>query len=120
MSNNRRLDRELGIQAAVARVALLVMAATMLAGCQSALRVEQMPRMRWLVMSPQQTDVSSTSTREVRGWWFGARTIRRNPRGGQMLADAISRDLAVYPFINQFSPIDLRYYFADKRQMLLK
>jgi hypothetical protein len=119
MINHRRIESH-QFQVALARVALLIMAATTLAGCHTPLRVERMPRMRWLVMPPQQIDAASTNTREIRGWWFSARTIRRNPRGGQLLADAISQNLANYSFINQFSPIDLRYYFADKRQMLVK
>lgn len=107
-----------GLMAAMARVGALLIAMTMLAGCQHGLRVERMPRMRWLVMPLSQTDSATTATGEVRGWWLGARTIRRNPSGGQLLADAISAGLADYPFINQFSPIDLRYYFADKRTKL--
>ncbi len=109
-NQNRRM-------AAMARVGALLVAMTVLAGCQHGLRAEHMPRMRWLVMPFSQTD-PTTGTNELRGWWLGARTIRRNPSGGQLLADAISARLADYPFINQFSPIDLRYYFADKRKKL--
>lgn len=106
------------ILAATARVGVLLVAMAMLVGCRHGLRPESMPRMRWLVMPLNQADPATTMTRDVHGWWMGARTIRYNPGGGQLLADAISTRLAAYPFINQFSPIDLRYYFADKRKRL--
>lgn len=112
MSNKYRMP---GV---VARAGALLVAMTMLAGCQHGLRVENMPRMRWLVMPLSQTDSATTVTNELRGWWLGARTIRRNSSGGQLLANDISARLVAYPAINQFSPIDLSYYFADKRKKL--
>jgi hypothetical protein len=76
--------------------------------------------MRWLVMPMEQPVAMDEAPRAIRGWWLGARTIRQNPRAGGLLADAISREMAGFEFVNLYSSIDLKYYFADKRDMLKK
>lgn len=54
----------------------------------------------------------------VQGWWLGARNIRQNPRAGKMFAERLNSALAVYPWVNLFSQVDLKYYFSRKTQRL--
>lgn len=115
MNNKHGIDTRFSIRPA--HMALLLMVLVAASGCRGALPVERMPRMRWLVTSIVS---ETTPTRDIHGWWFGARTIRMNPRAGASLSETISQALASHTFINQYSPIDLRYYFADKREMLGK
>ncbi|HOE96810.1 MAG TPA: hypothetical protein PLS90_09560 [Candidatus Sumerlaeota bacterium] len=89
-----------------------------LGGCQARFPAERIPKMKWLILPFEQPPSMSTTPRAIRGWWFGARTVRQNPRAGQMIADSLNRAMAEYDFINLYSAIDLRYYFADKRQIL--
>ncbi len=103
------------------RVALAAMLVAPLfaAGCRSAFPGHQVPRMRWLVLPLEQPPAMADTPIAIRGWWLGARTIRQNPRAGAELADVISRAFdKELPFVNQFSQVDLRYYFADKRERL--
>ncbi len=106
--------------AVLARLGLLLMTVAVLAGCQRGFQPERVPRMRWLVMPIEPPAELAPPAREVRGWWFGARTIRQNPRAASALAETVSRRLTRLEYIHQFSPIDLRYYFADKRDRLTR
>lgn len=87
-------------------------------GCQTRLPNEQIPKMKWLVAPFKQPPSMSETPRAIQGWWFGAKTIRENPRGGIMLAEITTRRLAELDYLNLISVIDLRYYFANKRQLL--
>ena len=89
-------------------------------GCQGRFPSERIPKMVWLVMPLEQPPAMGEATRAIRGWWFGARTIRQNPRAGEMLAEDLNRDLARLEFVNLYSQIDMRYYFAEKRRLLKK
>ena len=99
---------------------ILLAAAVALAGCQRGpvLPAERVPKMRWLVMPLEQPEAMEVTPRDIRGWWFGARTIRQNPRSGALVAETISRELARLDYVSQFSQLDLRNYFADKRELL--
>lgn len=92
--------------------------APVLGACQSRAPAGPMPRMKWLVMPFAQPPSMSAQTRAVQGWWLGARTIRQNPRAGHRLAEQVARQMAKLEAVNLFSRIDLKYYFADKRQAL--
>ncbi len=74
--------------------------------------------MKWLVLPFDQPLSMRDTPRAIRGWWFGARTVRQNPRAGVLLAETITRAMAQLDFVNLFSSIDLKYYFADKRDLL--
>lgn len=54
----------------------------------------------------------------VNGWWLAAKSIRQNERAGDMLADNLSRQMANLDYLNLFSTIDLKYYFANKARRL--
>lgn len=56
--------------------------------------------------------------KEVRGWWLGARTIHQNPHAGTAMAERLNARLASLPFVELYPRLDLRYYFARKRQNL--
>jgi len=92
--------------------------AVMLAGCQTRFPSEQVPKMKWLIVPFSQPPVMGGNPPPVRGWWFGARTIRENPRAGIMLSETLNRRMAALKFLNLYTAIDLKYYFADKRKLL--
>ena len=88
------------------------------AGCARPFPSDQVPRMKILIMDFDLAPGLRETTRAVRGWWLGARTIYQNPRAGTMFAERLTSNLAIYPFVNLFSRLDLKYYFARKRQSL--
>jgi PBP1b-binding outer membrane lipoprotein LpoB len=92
--------------------------AVALAGCQTRFPSEQVPKMKWLIVPFNQPAVLGETPPPVRGWWFGARTIRENPRAGIMLSETLNRRMAALKFLNLYTSIDLKYYFADKRKLL--
>jgi hypothetical protein len=89
-----------------------------LTACQARFPSERVPRTEWLVLPLSQPPGSSDTPRAIQGWWLGARTIRQNPRAGEQVADLLNRRMAMLGYVNLYSPVDLRYYFADKRQAL--
>lgn len=80
---------------------------------------ERVPKMKVLIMDFEMTAGMAETPRAIRGWWFGARNIYQNPRSGTIFAERLSANLAVYPYVNLFSRVDLRYYFARKRGRLM-
>lgn len=90
----------------------------LLAGCAAHFPADRIPKTRWLIMPMEQPPTLQRDTRFIQGFWFFARTVRQNPRAAEMLADTLSRRLAPLDCVNLFSQIDLKYYFADKRQRL--
>lgn len=113
-----RLTRRLPAIARLGVLSLLCVALVLAAGCARRFPSERIPKMRWLVLPFEQPPAQAENPRVVTGWWFGADTVRQNPRAGDMLADTLSRSMATLDFINLYSAIDLRYYFADKRELL--
>ena len=99
-------------------VCLLGVALLTGAGCARRFPSEKIPKMRWLILPFEQPPAQAENPRVITGWWFGADTIRQNPRAGDMMADTLARSMAPLDFINLYSAIDLRYYFADKRELL--
>ena len=91
-----------------------------LSGCARRFPAERIPKTKWFVMPLEQPPAMSEMPREVRGWWFGARTIRQNPRAGAMMAESFTRELSKLDCINLYSPIEIQGYFADKRSLLTK
>ena len=91
------------------------------AACQSTrIPTQRIPRMQWMVLPLSQPPAMADTPRAIQGWWFSARTIRQNPRAGELAADRLTRHLADLGYVNLYTTIDLRYYFADKRQALQK
>lgn len=86
--------------------------------CRSHFPAEQVPKMQWLILPFNQPPEIDKYPRVVKGWWFQAKTIRKNPRGGEMLSDNLRRAMSELEFINMYTTIDLSYYFADKRELL--
>lgn len=103
------------------RLALIMaMAVTVIvaAGCAGRFPAERVPRMKWLVLPFEQPATFTTHPRQIKGWWFGAKTIRQNSRAGAMFADTVNSELASLDCVNLYSIIDLKYYFADKERLL--
>jgi hypothetical protein len=99
-------------------LAALLFGCLLLNGCQTRFPSEQIPKMKLLVMPFGQPPTMRDNPTLVRGWWFSSRTIRQNPRAGAMLAETLTRQLAQMDYLNLYSNIDLKYYFADKRKAL--
>jgi hypothetical protein len=99
-------------------LAIVCLLPAFLTGCRTSFPAERIPRMQWLVLPPSQPPAVSNTPRAIQGWWLSARTIRQNPRAGNQVADLLARRMALLGFVNLYSPVDLRYYFADKRQAL--
>jgi hypothetical protein len=64
------------------------------------------------------TSITDTDL-QIRGWWFGARTIFQNPEAGVIFGDALSRQLLSLDFVEQHSRADLKYYMARKLRRLM-
>lgn len=101
-----------------AALAILSCLAMLGGGCQHRFPSEQIPRMKFLILPFSQPPAMSESAINIRGWWLGARTIRQNERAGDLVADVLSRQMARLDYLNLFSSIDLKYYFANKARRL--
>ncbi len=90
----------------------------LLSACSGHFPEDRVPKMKILIPDFDVPPGSRETPREIRGWWLGARTIYQNPRAGAMFADHLTTHLARFPFVNLFSRVDLKYYFARKKQNL--
>jgi len=107
------------VPASAVGLAILAGATFMLAACARApFPDERIPKMQVLIMDFHLPPGLRETPREIRGWWLGASTIYQNPRAGTMFAERLTAHLALYPFVNLFSRLDLKYYFARKRHLL--
>lgn len=79
---------------------------------------DKVPPLKILVMNFATPPGVRENPRDIRGWWFAASNVYQNPRSGIMMAERISSHLAPLSFVNLFSRVDLKYYFARKRQNL--
>lgn len=55
---------------------------------------------------------------DSRGWWFGRQDIYVNSNVGRMAADLLTDELRNQGTYNVRSRSDLRYYYADKRDLI--
>lgn len=99
---------------------LLMLGGLLLAAGCTRFPAERIPKMKWLIMPFEQPTAMSTTPRAIRGWWFGATTIRQNERAGMSMFDTLQRRLTGLDYMYLYSPIELKYYFADKRDLLNK
>ncbi len=88
------------------------------AACSRPFHPSQVPKTKVLVAEFEMTPGIEENTRAVRGWWMGAENIYQNKRYGAIFAERLSAHLARYPYVKQFSQLDLKYYLAPKRQLL--
>lgn len=65
-----------------------------------------------------ETEAPDRINKELRGWWFGSRDIWRNPGMGRVAADIFSHELNQLPFVKIVSRVDIKYYMAEKRQII--
>ena len=100
------------------RLFVSIALACLVASCARPFEADKVPAMHLLVMDFELSPGLRDTTRAIRGWWLGATTVYQNPRAGTMFADLLTAELAVYPFLNMFSRVDLRYYFAEKKGRL--
>ena len=89
-------------------------------GCASRFPSERIPQMKVLLLPFSQPPSMATDPRVIQGWWLGSSTIRQNPRAGIAIIDTFDRAMAALDYLHLYSPIEIKYYFADKTQMLKK
>ncbi|MFH0795134.1 MAG: hypothetical protein V2A74_14005 [bacterium] len=73
---------------------------------------------RMLVLDLTVAQNIKDTPREVKGWWFGARTVWQSPTVGNLFGDVIADMLAKVPYVTVYSRTDLRYYFGHKGDLL--
>ena len=95
----------------------LVSCCAVQSGC-SRFPEEKIPRMKLLIADFDVPLGMKENPKEVRGWWMGANSIYQNPRAGAMFAELVTKEVAPFSFVNLYSRVDLKYYFARKRQAL--
>lgn len=60
------------------------------------------------------------SEKDIKGWWFGSLDVFYNDVMGNAAADVISDALRANGPFKIYSREDLRYYYADKRELIEK
>ncbi|HUT23832.1 MAG TPA: hypothetical protein VM492_05775 [Sumerlaeia bacterium] len=96
---------------------LLIGAAGILTACSGLKPVPPLTR-RVAVLDFKVPGNVAENSLQVKGWWFGARTVFQNPRAGAIFGDVLSNRLADLEYIEQHSRSDLKYYMARKRGLL--
>lgn len=99
-------------------VCISLLAGALSTACARPFPSEGVPKMKILVMDFETPPGLRENPKAIRGWWLGSRNIYQNPRAGSIFAERVSAHLAPLPYINLFSRVDLKYYFARKRQRL--
>lgn len=56
--------------------------------------------------------------RELKGWWFSSRDIWHNPGIGRVAGDIFHHKINLLSFVNTVSRVDIKYYMADKRELI--
>jgi len=59
-----------------------------------------------------------TATKEIKGWWFGSHDVLRNPNMGRWVSDRYSRALNQTPNLTTVPRVRIKYYFADKTDLI--
>ncbi|MBN1901868.1 hypothetical protein JW926_11150 [Candidatus Sumerlaeota bacterium] len=89
--------------------------------CHHRAGIPDQPVNRILVVDSEVTEEIKTQTREVKGWWFGARDIYRNPNSGEIFSDILAKRLASDTgSLEAYPRTDFRYYKANKKDRLKK
>lgn len=92
--------------------------ALMISACSGRFPEERVPPMKILIADFAVPPGMKENPKEIRGWWFGADSIYQNPRAGAIMAERITSRVAAWKFVNLYSRVDLKYYYARKRQNL--
>lgn len=90
----------------------------LLTACADRFPEERVPPMKLLILDFVVPPGMRENPKEIRGWWMGADTIYQNPRAGAIMSERITSRVAPWKFVNLYSRVDLKYYFARKRQNL--
>ena len=56
--------------------------------------------------------------KELKGWWLSSRDIWHNPEVGRLAGDIFHHKISRLPFVNAVSRIDIKYYMANKRDLI--
>lgn len=101
-------------------LASLILIVVLVAGCHRQRELHQLPKaIRIAVLDFSVPEVFNTP-KEIRGWWFGAHDIYRNPHAGEDFADALSRRLRQFAFVNVYPRGDLKMYMAMQNNRVMR
>lgn len=89
-----------------------------LSACERGFHPTRVPKTQVLIAEFEVAPGIEENPRAVRGWWMGSENIYQTGRYGAIFAERLSAHLARYPYIKQYSQLDLKYYMAPKRQIL--
>jgi hypothetical protein len=68
-----------------------------------------------LVVDFDVSEDTASVPREIKGWWFGARDVYRNPNSGEIFSDIFAKRLnEEISCVDVYSRMDYRYYKANK------
>jgi hypothetical protein len=100
---------------------ILVVWMFLCSGCHHRAVMKDHPVNSILVVDSEVSEEIKTQPKEVKGWWFGARDIYRNPNSGEIFSDILSRHLASkVSSLEVYPRTDFRYYTANKKDRLKK
>lgn len=68
--------------------------------------------------NPQEASKPVETEKAIRGWWFGSNDIYYNANVGRLAADVISDQLRESGTYQVYSRENLKYYYADKKDIL--
>lgn len=66
----------------------------------------------------QYTEKAVETEKDVRGWWFGSEDVWYNANTGKIAADIFDEALRNSGLFQVYSRQDLKYYYADKKEIL--
>jgi curli biogenesis system outer membrane secretion channel CsgG len=66
----------------------------------------------------QYSDKEVKTETEIRGWWFGSTDVYFSESAGKMAADLFSDAIREEGAFNLYSRENLKYYYADKKEVL--
>lgn len=108
----------------VSKLAPLLVAIALAAGCAPAPQVPTAPKIRLAVLDfvpPEgSAAIADDSLTKREGWWLGSRDVYRNAHVGAQVADNIASRLGRTETVTAYLRDDYRHYMADKADALKK
>ena len=112
----QRIARWRGFGALASLIIIVVWAG----GCHRQRGLRQLPQaVRIAVLDFDVPEIFNTP-KEIRGWWFGAHDIYRNPYAGEAFADVLTRRLGQFAFVDVYSRKDLNVYMVMQKNRVMR
>ncbi len=104
------------------RVGILwLLVALIFSACHSHRPIPEPLTVKVLVIDFNVADDIVSSSRQIKGWWFGARDVYQNPNAGSIFADILAKRLnKEVSCVDVYSRTDYVYYSANKKDRLKK